>query len=353
MSDSTPWLVHAEALLDRRRLSTALACFDMAERKGEDPDRCAAGRWMAWMLQGDFEKAWQESDAIRCRGALDPHRFWNGESMRGNRVMVRCLHGLGDAVQFLRYVPALRRIAARVIVETPPRLIDLAPMVDGVDEAITWGDSAPSQAPDWDVQIEVTELPCLFRTRLRDLPFATNYIRIPDHLRRNAMKALGRDARMQVGVVWSSGEWNPARSMPIQDMQSIFQRPDITFWNLQGGPAREQWNEIDSPATLRDAPAFCADRGLVPLAAFISQLDLVITVDTLAAHLAGALGRPAWLMLQNSADWRWMTGREDSPWYPSMRIFRQAQQGDWASISVQVDHALAEWNATNHARIAA
>lgn len=346
------WLVHAEMLLMQRTLAPARACFDLAQRRGADPDHCSSGRWMVHMLQGRFEEAWRESDAIRRRGAPDPHRFWNGESLRGKRVMVRCLHGFGDAVQFLRYMPALRRIAKQVIVEVPPRLLPLATWFDAIDEAITWGPDAPEPAPAFDVQIEVTELPYFFRTRQRDLPFATNYIDVPPNLRRDAARVFARDHRLQVGVVWSAGGWNPSRSMPLTIAQTFLADPECTFWNLQGGSIRAEWSALNLP-NLRDAEEFCADRGLLPLAAFISQLDLVLTVDTLAAHLAGALGRPVWLMLQHAADWRWMADRDDSPWYPSMRIFRQPQQGDWTSVAAQVQQALAADHASLHNKIAA
>jgi hypothetical protein len=344
MNPLTPWLLHAEQLLDQRHLPAALACFDLAQRKGADPDRCAAGRWMASMLQGKFEEAWRESDSIRHRGAPDPHRFWNGESIRGKRVILRCLHGFGDAVQFLRYMPALQSIASSVILEVPPRMLDLARCIRGVGEVITWGDAAPAQLPQWDVQIEITELPYFFRTHQRELPIAANYLRLPPQALGSAAATLRGPETIHAGVVWSSGDWDPARSIPLADLRPLFHDPGVTFWNLQGGEVRNQWQDLGSALNLRDAPALCADGGIVPLAAFIARLDLVITVDTLAAHLAGALGRPTWLLLQHAADWRWMHARDDSPWYPSIRIFRQPQQGDWRSVVGQLREALAEWH---------
>jgi hypothetical protein len=149
--------------------------------------------------------------------------------------------------------------------------------------------------------------------------------------------------RIQAGVVWSSGEWNPSRSIPLKELRSVLSTPGFDFWNLQGGKDREAWKMLSPNASLYDAPAACADAGLVPLAAFLSQLDLVITVDTLAAHLAGAMGIPAWVLLQQEADWRWMDGRNDSPWYPSLSLFRQNRQGDWKEVALQVRRALVDW----------
>lgn len=344
MKDPSLLLARAEALFDQRRLEAALDCFNIAERNGADPDRCAGGRWLAWMLLGKSEEAWQESDAIRRRNSYDPHRFWNGESIRGKRVIVRCLHGFGDSVQFLRYIPALREVATHVMIEVAPRFVELACCISGIDDVITWGEHAPGAPPEWDVQIEVTELPYFFRTQVRDLPMATEYIRIPPRLIRSAGQVFARDHRPAIGVVWSSGEWDLSRAMPIHFVKNIVSRSNGTFWNLQGGMIRAEWTSVGDASNLRDAPQFCADCGLLPLAAFISHLDLVITVDTLAAHLAAALGRPTWLMLQHAADWRWMVERDNSPWYPSMRLFRQTRQGDWASVAEDVTHALAEWH---------
>lgn len=352
MSKSTPWLSHAEKLLDQRHLKAAISCFRLAEQKGADPDACAAGRWMASMLLGQFEDAWKESDAIRLRGSQDPHRFWNGVDVCGKRVLVRCLHGLGDAVQFLRYIPLLRRKAARVTVEVPPSMLELARMIDGVERAITWGECAPKLPPQWEVQVEVTELPYMFRTTICDLPVASRYLRIPDAWQRRFRLASGT-GRLQAGVVWSAGEWNPSRSVPLDVLAPLLQTPGCDFWNLQGGAVRDEWRDWCGRAHIHDAPAACADAGLVPLTAFIAQLDLVITVDTLAAHLAAAMGRPTWILLQHQADWRWMHSHDHSPWYPTGRLFRQPAPRDWPGVVRHVSRALVTLLDTRMSRKAA
>jgi hypothetical protein len=347
MKRASSLLALAETLLRQRGLREAVACFDVAEQWGADADRCAAGRWSASMLLGDFAAAWRESDGIRQRGRPDPNRFWNGEELRGKRVMVRCLHGFGDAVQFLRYVPRLRRTASRVIVEVAPQLVDLARCLDGVEEVITWGAAAPAEEPAWDVQIEVMELPYLFRTTLDQLPLASNYIALPEGETRRVRSILGAWSRPRVGIVWSSGEWDMSRSLPLQHLSEMLRRRDCEFWSLQGGTAREQWSSLQHCSMLRDSPEAC-DAGLLSLAAVVSELDLVITVDTVTAHLAGALGVPGWVMLQHASDWRWMVDRDDSPWYPSLRLFRQPRSGDWAGLVRTIGHALDEWRPADH-----
>lgn len=333
-------LAEAEVRLQRRQLDAAIESFWGAEVLGADADRCAAGRWTAWMLRGEFASAWHEWDEVRRRGGSDPQRLWQGESLRGKRVIVRCLHGYGDAVQFLRYASAVSALAEEAIFEVPPQLLELAPCFQGVGRAMTWGLRAPKDKPRWDVQVEAMELPYLFRTELRELPIATSYIDLPQAKIRQVAQMMGSRGAPRVGVVWNAGAWNPSRSMSAKLLAPIVGVDGCEFWNLQAGPRREKGSASLS-GRLRETPA-CHD-GILSLAAIISQLDLVITVDALTAHLAGALGVPAWVMLQYAADWRWMTARCDSPWYPSLRLFRQQRQGDWASVISQIRAAMGGW----------
>jgi hypothetical protein len=343
-------LQDAEECLDRRDLGIAARGFDAAEWMGADGDRCAAGRWMAAMLQGDFGRAWRESDAIRRRGAPDPHRLWSGDEICGKRVIVRCLHGFGDAVQFLRYASALRARAAEVIYEVAPRFMELARCFDSVNRVITWGKDAPERLPEWDVQMEVMELPYFFRTEMRDLPVAERYLRIPEQARTIAARAMGQSDRIRVGLVWSAGVWNLSRCVPFRVLAPILKSEEFEFWNLQG-----EGESVEPPAgdrgLLREVSG-CRNN-LLTLAAVISQLDLVITVDTLAAHLAGALGIPAWVMLQYAADWRWMTGTSESPWYKSLRLFRQPRPGDWLSVVGEIRASLPAWSSKSGAGLLA
>ncbi len=328
----------ADAALAREELSTAIALFNRAEPGVTDPDRCAGGRWMASMLAGDFQAAWLESDAIRRRGSPDPHRFWNGEDLRGRRLMLRCLHGFGDAVQTFRFLPRLRDLVSELIVEVPPRLLDLAPCFDGMGRVITWGEGAPARTPEWDVQMEIMEVPYALRVSATDLTPQGGYLHLPEAERVRVAEVLGRRAQPRVGLVWGSGSWNPSRSIPFAAFSALLDVEGVEFWSLQGEPERQAWLARGEQGRCRDINT-CGD-GILTLAAAIEQFDLLITVDTLAAHLAGALGVPCWLLLQHRADWRWMSGREDSPWYPSLRLMRQPKAGDWTGLLQQVRREL-------------
>lgn len=329
-------LIRAEELLSARMLSLALACFYNAEAKGSDRDRCAAGRWMVHMLRGDFAAAWQESDAIRARGAPDPNRVWNGEDISGRRLIIRCLHGLGDTVQFLRYAAQLNNRAAKVIWQVSPAMKHLARYFHGVEHVVTWEDKC-EEGYDWDMQIEVTELPYVFRTTTAELPIASRYLTLPSSMSLRAAREMGASTIPRIGLVWGAGSWNAARSVPFALLRPLFEIAGCEFWNLQGGALRRSCAGM----ALRESAA-CND-GVLRLASVMSQLDLVISVDTLAAHLAGSLGTPVWLMLQHAADWRWMESRSDSPWYPSLRNFRQPGPGAWADVVRIVEHKLRQW----------
>ncbi|MDQ2833626.1 MAG: hypothetical protein M3Y50_07760 [Acidobacteriota bacterium] len=344
MVDAVEHLVYAELLLSERRLDSARKAYDDAQLRGADWERCSAGRWMISMLAGRFCEAWRESDAIRLRGAADPHRFWEGEDLRGAHVIVRSLHGLGDAVQMLRYAPVLNALASRVVFEVPPRFVELARCFDRVDEVITWEGEEPVRKPEWNVQLEVMEFPYIFRTTESDLPLCTNYVRLKPEVVRSAADALNPavTARetMRIGMVWSGGDWDSERSVPFSLLHSCLQNTPgacqlAEFWSLQGGMVAQDANGTN----VRDAASQCGS-GLMGLAATIANLDLVITIDTLAAHLAGALGKPTWVLLQYAADWRWMVERPDSPWYPTVRLFRQKRPGDWSSVMQEVRDSL-------------
>jgi hypothetical protein len=338
----------AERLLKTRKLRSAIRLFNQAEMQGADSDRCASERWIAQMLLGNFPAAWDESDNIRMRGTAGPQCFWQGEDIVGKNVVVRCLHGLGDSVQFLRYAPQLNKIAANVIWEVPPAFLELAPFFNGVDHAATW-ESAPRNH-EWEIQVEVMELPYLFRTRVEELPLATKYLCVSDEIIHFIASQMGKRTMPRVGIVWEAGDWNRSRSLPTGCLDFLLRSKMCEFWNLQGGTERNNWPKSDE-RRFRDIEA--CNNGILSMAAVISQLDLVITVDTLAAHLAGAMGIPAWVLLQFAADWRWMIERNDSPWYPSLRLFRQPSPGDWMTLIAHLTDALHEWLQSEDRRLTA
>jgi hypothetical protein len=226
-----------------------------------------------------------------------------------------------------------------VIVQTHPELVPLIRGAACVDEAITWSDE---DAVEWDQQIEVMELPRAFRTTAATIPRDIPYLSLPPAALKRAALGCRPGPKSRIGLQWGSSGWNPERSMHLDDLQPIIQLPEFEFYTLQHGPYRDELQSMNLACRVHDI----STPEIVDAAASLLHLDLLITVDTMLAHLAGALGKPVWLMLHYEADWRWMVERRDTPWYPTMTLFRQAQPGDWSSVVRQVANelpALAEW----------
>jgi hypothetical protein len=322
--DSFQFAQHA---FSDRRISDCLNYLQVAELSGHDRAECSAYRWLCWMLLGKFENAWCESDLARALGVHDPNRLWACSEFSGRRVLIRCLHGFGDAIQFLRYARLLRGTAASVTAQTHPELVALLGGIRGIDRVTTWSDGPGLRGREWDEQIEVMELPYVFRTTLSTIPDATPYLSVNDRYCAASRRVLGTRRRPRVGILWEGGNWNPARNVPLSEFSAILEVPGFDFYSFQRGAGREEL------ASLPVSRGICDISGDSPetvyMAADLLQMDLLITVDTMAAHLAGALGKLVWVLLPFEADWRWMLDRTDSPWYPTMRLFRQHTQGDW------------------------
>lgn len=344
-------LCYADACskLAARDVSSALEFFKRAESLGWDADICAAGRWDCHMFLGDFESAWRESDAICNRGAPDPHRLWDGLPFTNRHVVLRCLHGLGDTIQFIRYAPLIRAQASSLTVEVPARLISLIRTVSGIDDVISW-EVPRNYEPRWNQQIEIMEVPRAFRTTIETVPGRNPYLSVQQSISERCARRWNIHGDFRVGLVWASGSWDTSRSMPLELLVPLFEMEEVSFFSLQAGVDQEQLLQLPSSCVCGDL----VDSSITPLetAAQISNLDLVITVDTMVAHLAGALGRPVWLMLSFASDWRWMLHRADSPWYPTMRIFRQPRPGDWASVVQNVGSALDQLSSQRLSRTA-
>jgi hypothetical protein len=250
------------------------------------------------MARGDFERAWQWSD-------LSPNCRYRLEDLAGKRVLLRCEHGLGDTIQFIRYARLLRPIAGRILAHVQPRLLPLIRRLPEVDAAFTWGEPWPRGC--YDCEVEIMDLPYVFRSTLETLPRDVPYLRV------DGVSIERRPGG--VGLQWSAGDWDTRRSLPHAALTPLLDVTELDIVSLQDGPP--------SPDVMATA-------------AQIMALDLVITVDTMVAHLAGALGKPVWVLLPYESDWRWMLDREDSPWYPTMRLFRQDARREWLPVVERV-----------------
>jgi hypothetical protein len=286
--------------------------------------------WVQAMRRGDFATAWSISDGVLQRRVSagevchdwprNTQFIWRGKQLAGQRVFVRCYHGLGDTLQFVRLLAIPRLRAAEITLWAQPQLLTLLKTVRGIDRLLPLHDGEPDL--DYDVDVELMELPHVLRLDMADLPGPLPYIYVSGPQQR-------RQAIQRVGVCWQSGDWRTERSIPSELLRPWSTLRGIRWFNLTYPSAR-----CELPA----APVACRD--LAELAVRLRLLDLVITVDTMIAHLAGALALPVWLLLDHDPDWRWMSDRDDSPWYPTMRLFRQSSPGDWQGVIADVQREL-------------
>jgi len=296
---------------------------------GDDLDARDASEWMRLARSGDLAAAWTVSDRIRARKggtrdwSLPRHvqQIWEGAPFDGRRILVRCYHGLGDTIQFIRYIPLVRAKARSVTVWAQPALLPLLGTISGIDELLPLHDGVPDI--EYDVDIEIMGLPYAFRTTLATIPDVVPY--------------LSADARplgghgLRVGIAWRAGDWNSSRSIPFSQLRPLLDVDGASFYSLQ----------LDRTADERHDNLRIVDTdGLVIAAETMAAMDVVISVDSMQAHLAGALGVPVWTLLPFDADWRWMEQRADSPWYPTMRLFRQRSPGTWPQVIDNVCGAL-------------
>ena len=324
----------------RREIETALTAFDTAQSLGHDAAACSGYRWQCWMLLGEFPRAWRESEFISSLRASAATELWDGQPFSGKRVVIRCLHGYGDAIQFLRYANLVRQSASRVIVETHPEMVSLVKFVRGVDYVTTWANGTSLDRDAWDQQIEVTELPRAFRTDLSSIPANVPYLHISRAAREKSRQRLRGTGRPKVGLVWASSMWNPARCIPLIHLLPLLRSAEFDVYSFQRGAQVRELEEISSYLRITDTTLHSPE--IIDTAADLTNVDLLITVDTMAAHLAGALGTNVWTLLPFEADWRWMLNRSDVPWYPHMRLFRQPSPGNWKPVVKGIESALAQ-----------
>ncbi len=328
------------ALVGERRLGEARRHYDRAVALEPGLGNARWNRSLLDLLEGKFEAGWQDYDVRRFRKQTAPRSFaqpiWRGEPLNGARILLHAEQGLGDAIQFMRYAPLVQAAGGTVILDVKPSVVRLAKQLPGVAELVASGDPLP--AFEW--QCPLLSLPMAFKTSLATIPESVPYLRAPEDARRKAEQIAWPKTDKRIGLVWSgNAEFSEDRLRSIRPSAfgSLFAMEGLQFYSLQFGPAASQLKEVDSPIV--DLTPSIED--FADTAALIEKLDLVISVDTAVAHLAGALAKPVWTLLPFAPDWRWMLDREDSPWYPTMRLFRQPRVGDWASVIERVRGELA------------
>ena len=291
------------------------------------------------LLRGDFQRGWSEFEwRLECLPEAARKTFaqpgWKGEELAGKTILLHAEQGLGDTLQFIRYVPLVAERGGRILLFCQRELARLLQSFPGIQQVLTEEQPLPS----FDAHCPLMTLPQVFRTTLESVPGHVPYIIPP-------LGAIlpSSSASLRVGLAWAgqpAHRHDRSRSIALQQLSPLAGIPNVHFFTLQKGPAAAQASNPPPGMAITDCLHLLTD--MSQTASLIAQLDLVMTVDTSIAHLAGAMAKPVWVLLPFVPDWRWMLNRADSPWYPTMRVFRQEKQGEWEGAIGAIASALRE-----------
>lgn len=329
-----------------RRFDEAHAHYEHAIALKPDYADAHWNQSLLWLLQGDLERGWAAYEwRWRCRGTMPQPIFkepvWDGSPLDGRTILLYSEQGLGDMLHFVRYAPLVKARGARVIVQCQRPLLAILESCPGIDELLAQGEPPPK----FDVQAALMSLPFILGTRFENIPRGVPYLAADAALIEHWRRQLAPLRGFRVGIAWQGNTrhpWDRHRSARLEDFAPLAAVPGVQLISLQKGAAAEKIHAPKSKVQGKAGESFevISFGGLVDelsgsfmdTAAIIANLDLVVSVDTSVGHLAGALAAPTWLALNYSADWRWLIDRDDTPWYPTMRLFRQQQPGDWPDV---------------------
>jgi hypothetical protein len=318
------------ALTEQGRMEAALAVHAAAVALAPDNAAVRCNRALALLAAGDLKQGFAENEWRWQVPGMLPHGVagpcWQGEDPAERTILVHDEGGYGDTLQFVRYVPLLAARGARVVLRVQPPLVRLLARLPGVAAVLPRG----AEPPDYDFHCPMLSLPHCFATTLETVPARVPYLRA-DTARAATWRARLAGAGLRVGLVWAGASrprmavahaMDTRRSLPAGALAPLADIPGVRFVSLQKD------HPLPDRPVLADPMPECVD--FADTAAVVAALDLVIAVDTAVAHLAGALGRPVWLLSRYDSCWRWLHGRRDSPWYPGLRLYRQPAPGEWA-----------------------
>ena len=339
-------------LKDQGRLDEAVANYQIALWLDPESASIHWNRSLAWLQGGNFEQGWPEYEWRWKRKKDRPRKLpvplWDGASFAGRTLLLHMEQGIGDMIQFIRYAPLVKERGGTVLLECPPRLVHLFSICAGIDRVLPSGTPYPS----FDLHAPLMTLPGLFGTTLKTIPAPVPYLS-PDaervHFWGNQLAGRGG---LKIGIAWQGNRkhrWDRHRSLRLASLAPLANVPHVQLISLQKRDGTEQIAEVAPSFRVSELPGDWdpLDAALADTAAVMKHLDLVITVDTAIAHLAGALGVPVWVALSAMTDWRWLLGRDDSPWYPTMRLFRQERLGDGAPVMNSMARALEQLRASS------
>ena len=320
---------------EQMKYPESLAAFQKAIEIDPNLAEIRSNRAIILLTLGDYDQGWKDYEwrwRARIKELAPPRQItqplWDGSPLNGRTILLHAEQGFGDAIQFARYIPMVVQRGGRILLEVPRELAGLMRNTPGIAQVIPRGDALPS----FDLHCPLMSLARVFGTTLESIPSQFPYLFPSAASVANWKNKIAADqAKLKVGVVWAGSpkhNQDRQRSMTTELLAPLAEIKDATFYSLQkGGPSRQPpppgVNWIDLTSSLHD---------FSDTAALITNLDLVIAVDTAVAHLSGALAKPTWILVPFNPDWRWLLHRTDSPWYPTVRLFRQKSRNDWPSV---------------------
>jgi tetratricopeptide (TPR) repeat protein len=335
------------ALVNLNRQAEAIAAFQRATAIEPGHPDANCNESLAWLRLGDFRRGWAKYEsrwasrdlASQSRAFARP--LWLGEeTLQGKTILLHAEQGLGDTVQFVRYAPLVAGLGAQVVLEAQPALVALLSGIGGISRIVGKGEPLP----EFDVHCPLLSLPLALKTDLDSIPAAVPYLAAPDVRVTTWRDRLGPRASPRVGIAWAGSRTNRNdhnRSIALGPLASSLQIPGVELVSIQKEVSEADRELLRANPHIRHVGDELEDFG--DTAAVMSQLDLVISVDTSVAHLAGAMALPLWLLVPFAPDFRWLLDREDSPWYPTARLFRQSRIGDWDGVLARIRAALVAW----------
>ena len=339
------------ALNEQGKLDEAAACYRRAIALKPDLADAHWNQSLLWLLTGDFQRGWAEYEwrwkANACQRRDFSQALWDGQPLEGRNILLHAEQGLGDAIQFVRYAPLVKQRGGVVVVECPRPLVPLLASCEGIARLVGRGDELPA----FDVQAPLLSLPGIFRTSLRDMPATIPYLFADPGLVQRWRQELGHITGFKVGIAWQGNakhRLDRDRSIPLACFEPLARYSGVQLLSLQKGAGVEQLPEVTKRFPVMELGSRLED--FMDTAAVLANLDLLVTCDTAVAHLAGALGVPVWVALPLVPDWRWRLDRSDSPWYPTMRLFRQESRGDWQGVFQKIAVAIGEQVASRASR---
>jgi tetratricopeptide (TPR) repeat protein len=347
------------SLLDLGRMDEALRAHETAVERDPECSGALYNLSLTRLRMGDWKRGWPGYETRwhfrevhrRPREFVQPR--WQGEPLEGRRILLHAEQGLGDTIQFCRYATLVAARGAHVILQVQEPVVRLLQSLSVVRAGLAETAPLGAKPPEFDLEIPLMSLPAVFGTTVQTVPWPGAYLgadqRLSFEKRRQTPYVRPGDRRpMRIGLAWAGNPRYKAdrqRSMNLATLLPLLRTPGINWIALQKGPAAEQLAALSGNVFVWDGSS--RDRDLAETAALVATLDLVVTTDTCIAHLAGAMGKPVWILLPHLSDWRWMQRIETTPWYPTARLFRQHTSGDWAGV---LDCVIAELGELRTAR---